>query len=156
EPIDSLAGDGGGQEVDLSLFVLAERQDGQAARQDGAVLDDAAQCLIITQGPEASSHVIGVEIGSIQLRQARAAIDVAPDDRLARVVMVVFPDRVDQLGPGADALDSEGMQRLTEVPAVVASLGDDVDFLQRFWPTSPAQSQPVFRSKAMRQTLRMP
>ena len=48
EPIDSLAGDGGGQEVDLSLFVLAERQDGQAARRDGAVLDDAVLCLIIT------------------------------------------------------------------------------------------------------------
>jgi hypothetical protein len=44
-------------------------------------------------------------------------------------VGVILPDRVDQLGPRADALDSKRMERLTEVPAVIASLGDDVDLL---------------------------
>src|SRR5262249_5299576 len=59
---------------------------------------------------------------------AFAAVDAAAGDRLADVV-VVFPDRLDEVLARTDALRAEGVKALAQPPAVVAALDDDVDLL---------------------------
>src|SRR5262249_41996310 len=48
--------------------------------------------------------------------------------RFANVVMVL-PDGLDHVLPGADAVRAERVQAFTAAPAVVSALGDDVDLL---------------------------
>ena len=69
---------------------------------DRPVGDDALLGLVVLQGPDAAGDVVGVEVVAVQLGQPLAAVDGAAGDRLADVV-VVFPDRLDQVRARADA-----------------------------------------------------
>src|SRR5262249_7050157 len=111
-----------------AVLVLAERDDGESRALDRAVGDDAPLPLVVPQGPEAARDVVGVEVRPVELRQRLAAVDEAAGDRLADVV-VVFPDRLDQVAPDVDPLRAEGVQRLAQVPAVIAPGAEDVDLL---------------------------
>src|SRR5262249_48380759 len=102
--------------------------DGEALVGDRAVGDDALLGIVIAQGPDAASDIVAIDVRALQVRQARAAIDQASGQRLADVV-VVFPDRVDQVLARAHTFDAERVQPLAQVPAVVAALFYDVDFL---------------------------
>src|SRR5437764_13895409 len=120
EPVDSLARDRKGHVVDLSLFVFPERHDRHAARGNRLVGDDPFLGLGITQRPNLARDVVAVDIGPVQFRQARAAIDQAARDRFADVVMIL-PDRLNQVRARPSALAAEGVHALAPVPAIVAS-----------------------------------
>src|SRR5207248_1109250 len=78
-------------------------------------------------------HVVGVDVVPGQLRHLPAAVDRAAGDRLADAV-VVLPDRLDELRLRAGPLRAEGVQPLAAVPAVVATLLDQVDLLVQVLP----------------------
>src|SRR5947207_1041999 len=103
EPVNPLPRRRRRQHVDFSLFVLAEGERRQAAVLDRAVRRDSAFVLVVLQGPDLCADVVAVQVHAVELRQARAAVDGAADDRLTDVV-VVFPDRVNELVAGAGAL----------------------------------------------------
>src|SRR5262245_22250315 len=133
KPVNALSCRSRLKEVDLALVILAEGKNRQAAVLDRAIGDDAGLRLIILQGPDLRAHVIGVEVHAVKLREARSTIDGPAGDRLANI-MVILPDRLDELLPRPGALRPERVQALAAIPAVVAALLDDVDFLEEILP----------------------
>ena len=71
EPIDPLAVERAGQQIDLPFLVFSEREHGLAAVLDRPVGDDAALRLVVAQGPDAGGDVIAVDVVAVQLRQPR-------------------------------------------------------------------------------------
>src|SRR5690606_7822769 len=70
----------------------------------------------------------GVDVGTLKFGDRLAAVDGSAGDRFADVVMVL-PDRFDQVVADVDALAAERVERFAEVPAVVATIRDEDDFL---------------------------
>src|SRR5262245_43422434 len=106
ELVESLSRCCVGHEVDFARLILAEGHDRQAAVADRLVGDHPLRGRVIAQGPGAAGNVVSVDVRPLQLREALAAIDVAAGDRLANVV-VVFPDRVDQILARPTAVSAE-------------------------------------------------
>src|SRR5207248_2279429 len=106
KPVNPLAVAGGGEHVHLALLVLAEGIDGLRRVLERAVGDDAAERLIVLQRPHPARHIVAVDVPAVEFGDAAAAVDRAAGDRLAHVV-VVFPDRVDEVFPRAEAGGAE-------------------------------------------------
>ena len=96
-----------GEEVDFALLVFAEGEHREVVVGDGAIGDDALGLGVVLEGPESAGDVVGVEVVALQFRKSFAAIDEAAGDRLADVV-VVFPDRLDEVVSRADAVGPKG------------------------------------------------
>jgi hypothetical protein len=82
------------------------------------------------QGPDAAGGVVGVDVGAEQRGQVVSAIDVASDDGEARR-MVIGVDRRGEVGRGQVARIDVGTGAFVDSPAVVGSLDDDIDLLDR-------------------------
>src|SRR5262245_61027446 len=145
--IDALACGRVGHEVHVPLLVLTEGHDRHPLVRNRPVGDDALLGFVVLEGPELVGHVVGIQVVTLELGDARPAIHGAARDRLADIV-VVLPDRFDVLRPWAGALGPERVQPLTTVPAVVAARHEDVDFLPQILTDVPApkrSSLPVER-----------
>jgi hypothetical protein len=130
-----------GEDVELAPGVLAEARDVElrlprALQVDQLAIDDGL-AVPFAQAPDAAGVVIGVDVDAGQLRQGRAAVDVAAGDALA-VVLAFGVRRVGVLGQGRDEVGrpdgpllaaGERVEPLAHAPAVVAAVLDDVDLL---------------------------
>ena len=130
EAIDPLAVVRCDHEVGLAFFVLAPREHGHLLAGNGVVARGDPLHRIEGEREEFARDIVGVEVAALELRHAAAAVDEAAGDRGADGV-VVFEDRIDQILTRSGAPGPEGMPPLAEVPAVVATAGDDVDLLVR-------------------------
>src|SRR5690242_7900242 len=107
--------------INLSLFILAERENRQTAVLDRPVGDDTLLVAVVLQGPDLRRHVIAVDVVSVEFLQALAAVYVTAGEGLTDV-MVVFPDGLDHVLVDVDAASAEGVQTFATVPAIVAAL----------------------------------
>src|SRR5262245_42601706 len=128
EPVNSPSRSRVGHQIRLASLVFAERHDRQRLVADRTPFRDAFFPFAVHQRPDLAGHIVSAQVVAIELGQQFAAIDGAAGNRFADVVMV-FPDRLDQIGARADAGGAERVQALAQPPAVVAAFLDEVDFL---------------------------
>ena len=76
ESVDNAAAEEGGH-VNFVILVLAKSDDRQAAALDRPILGDLALLRIVAERPQRSRDIVAVEIGTVELRQARSAVDAS-------------------------------------------------------------------------------
>src|SRR5262245_42811653 len=114
-----------GDDEDLAVAPLSERDDEERRLVD---LLRYRRRRGRVEAEEAALLEVAVDVHPLQLRQARAVVDEAADDRLALRV-VVHRDGRDEAGRIRRDARRVGEVPLLEVPAVVAALHDLVDLL---------------------------
>ena len=156
-----------GEDVELASGVLAERCDGELLVS--LAIDQLAigngRAVLLAQAPDPPGVVVGVDVNPRELGQGLAAIDVAAGDALAvvralggRLVGILDQrgrDRARRVGRQPPPR-LEGVEPFLDAPTVVAPFLRMWTISYSFWPTSPAQSVPVARSKVNFQTFRRP
>src|SRR5262249_30091412 len=124
-PVNPLAVARDTQQVHLALLVLAEGQERPTPILDRAVLHHPTLVVVVAQRPQLGRPKLRVQVVPLQLAQPAAAVDVTADYALADVV-VILPDRLDELLARSLAAGAERVLPFAAVPAVVAAALDQV------------------------------
>lgn len=126
DAVDAFAVLGWSCHVDFACFVVPKGEDGEAIPWDRNVANDFARSFVVLQRPQFAGNVITVKIVAVEFRVFRTAVHGAASDGLADLV-IVFPDRFDDVGAGRRPGVGEDVAAFTNAPPVVPTFLHNVD-----------------------------